>query len=145
MTIKNKQIRSMKLSIVLCMFTSFLTTILLVNCKKKENTATSNAAPTTTPTCFNAQYNGTYVGSGYTSTPFTAGTLTISKTNCQTININLYTNTGGGISTQASQLIINGTNSYEGKLSNGNNITLTGGGNHMYVNAINTFTFNGDK
>ncbi len=120
-------------------------TVLLINCKKKESTATSNVSPTTAPTCFNAQYNGTYVGSGFTSTPYTSGTLTISKTNCQTINLNLYTNTGVGISTQATQLIINGNNSYEGKLSNGNNITLTGGGNHMYVNAVNSFTFNGDK
>ncbi len=135
----------MKHLTLLYILTVISCSVLLSNCKKKESTATSNVSPTTTPTCFNAQYNGTYVGSGFTSTPYTSGTLTISKTNCQTINLNLYTNTGVGISTQATQLIINGNNSYEGKLSNGNNITLTGGGNHMYVNAVNSFTFNGDK
>lgn len=135
----------MKHSIFLYILTVLFCSVIFFNCKKKESTTASNVSPTTAPTCFNAQYNGTYVGSGFTSTPYTSGTLTISKTNCQTINLNLYTNTGGGISTQATQLIINGNNSYEGKLSNGNSITLTGGGNHMYVNAVNSFTFNGDK
>ncbi|HRG01848.1 MAG TPA: hypothetical protein PKZ75_12085 [Bacteroidia bacterium] len=125
-----------------------ISVILLSNCQKKETTGPETEAQTNQPNnaCFNAMYNGTYVGSGFLpSSPYTSGTLTITKTDCQTISLNLYTNTGGGTSTNATQLAIQSNGSYSGKITNGNNITLTGGGNHMYVVAANTFTFNGDK
>ena len=121
--------------------------LLAFACKKKEDpTPVADDKPATSNPCFNEYYNGTYVGSGFTlAGPYTSGTLTINKVNCQTVTISLYTNTGSNTNTQATQITLNGS-SYEGKLSSNNNkITLTGSGNHMSVNAINTFTFNGNK
>ena len=120
---------------------------LLSNCqKKKDPTPTPTPTSTTTQPCFNVLYNGTYVGSGYfMSTVFTSGTLTVSKSSCQVVNLNLYTNAGGGTSSQASQLIINSANDYVGKQSNGNNITISPGGNNLIVNAVGSFTINGVK
>jgi hypothetical protein len=119
---------------------------LLSACKKKEDKAVT-AEPIPSSTCFNAQYNGLYIGSGIlTSGPFTYGTLSLSKTNCQEVSLNLSVNTGAGISTQATQLHINAANNdYEGKLSNGNNVTISLGGKNIYINAVGSFTFNGNK
>jgi hypothetical protein len=121
---------------------------LLSACKKKEDKpVTAEPNPSSASTCFNSQYNGLYIGSGIlTSGPFTYGTLSLSKTNCQEVSLNLSVNTGAGISTQATQLHINAANNdYEGKLSNGNNVTISLGGKNIYINAVGSFTFNGNK
>lgn len=114
----------------------------LMSCKKEK----PKEEPAETPEqCFNSQYNGTYVGSGFTlSAPYTSGTLTISKTNCQSANLGLVTNTSGNINELVSQLVLNSNGGFNGKLSNGNDVTLILGSN-LQVNAIGSFTFNGTR
>jgi hypothetical protein len=112
-------------------------------CKKK------NATPVVeepTVTCFNSQNNGSYDGSGSRlSSPFTSGTITITRASCDVINYNLNTNTAGQIISQASQLTLNSAGAYEGiQNNNGNNITLTFG-SVLNINAIGSFTFTGTK
>ena len=119
----------------------------IIACKKKEETPIKEEETPTTPTvtCFNSNNNGTYVGSGVTTfTPFTSGTLTVTRTSCQIVSLNLTTNTAGIINDQASQLVLNSSGAYDGKQNNGNNITLTFG-SVLNVNAIGSFTFTGSK
>ncbi len=118
----------------------------IVACKKKEETKTPDpVVETPTVTCFNSNNNGTYVGSGVTTfTPFTSGTLTVTRTSCQVVNLSLTTNTAGQINDQASQLVLNSGGAYDGKQNNGNNITLTFG-SVLNINAIGSFTFTGTK
>ena len=113
-------------------------------CKKKEETP-EPVAEEVPPPCFSTNYNGTYIGSGFTmSSGYTTGTLTVSRTNCTTASINLTTNTSSIIHEQASQLALNSNGGYDGKLNNGNNISLTLGSN-LQVNAVGSFTFTGVK
>lgn len=114
----------------------------LTSCKKEK----PKEEPAETPEqCFNSQYNGTYLGSGITlSSPYTSGTLTISKTSCQSANFSLLTNTSNNINEQVSQLVLNSSGGFNGKLSNGNDITLTLGST-LQVDAIGSFTFNGTR
>lgn len=118
----------------------------IIACKKKEETpAAEETTPTPTVTCFNSNNNGTYHGSGITTMePFISGTLTVTRTSCQVINLNLTTDSAGQVIDQASQLTLNSSGGYDGKLNNNNNITLTFGSS-LIVNAIGTFTFNGTK
>jgi hypothetical protein len=129
---------NIKLVAVLCI-------TLILGCKKKKTTS-STPEPAQSPTCFNTFYNGNYVGSGFTAaTTFTYGTLNVSRSNCQTVSLNLSTNTGVNKYEQASQLVLNSSGNYVGKLSNSNAITISPGGTHVYIVAVGSFTFNGDK
>lgn len=113
--------------------------------KKKETTSPETTEETPTVTCFNSQNNGTYIGSGVTtSSPFTSGTLTVTRTSCQVVNLNLTTNTAGQIIDQASQLVLNSSGGYDGKQNNGNNITLTFG-SVLNINAIGSYSYSGSK
>ncbi|MBL7934461.1 MAG: hypothetical protein JNM51_01480 [Bacteroidia bacterium] len=133
------------------LFNTALATLLcglvFLNCQKKENTTPvkEEAPVNNTPICFNPDYNGTYVGN-VTMPPssVTNATLVLNKVSCQAVDLNLYLSTGGGSSSQASQLVVNGS-VYSGKLSNGSNVTITPGSNYVIVNAANTFTFNGNR
>lgn len=119
----------------------------IVACKKKEEKTAEPepVAATPTVTCFNSNNNGTYVGSGVTvSSPFTSGTLTVTRTSCQVVNLNLTTNSAGQIIDQASQLVLNSSGGYDGKQNNGNNISLVFG-SVLNVNAIGSFTYTGTK
>lgn len=132
---------STSLSIIIVLFSI----VLLSNCHKKKDTTPASEPTPAVATCFNSLIAGTYVGSGIImSTPFTSGTLTINKLTCQSINLDLVTNTGNGITTQASQLTLDNSGSYNGKLNNGNNVSLAPGSN-LNVNAVGSFTFNGVK
>ena len=123
-----------------------LVTTSLIACKKKEETKTPDPVEETpTVTCFNSQNNGTYIGSGVTSfTPFTSGTLTVTRTSCQVVSLSLTTNSAGQILEQASQLVLNSSGTYDGKLNNNNNINLAFG-SALNINAVGSFTFNGVK
>jgi len=123
-----------------------LITTSLIACKKKEETKTPDPVEETpTVTCFNSQNNGTYIGSGTTMAgPFTSGTLTVTRTSCQVVNLNLSTNTAGQIIDQASQLTLNSSGGYDGKQNNNNNINLVFG-SALNINAVGSFTFNGVK
>ena len=117
----------------------------LIACKKKEEKTTDPVEETPTVTCFNSNNNGTYVGSGITTLePFISGTLTVTRTSCQVVNLNLRTDSAGQVITQASQLTLNSGGGYNGKLTNNNDITLTFGSS-LSVNAIGSFTFTGVK
>ena len=117
-----------------------------IACNKKEETP--EPAPvvvTPTVTCFNSNNNGTYHGSGITTLePYISGTLTVTRTSCQVVNLNLTTDSAGQVITQASQLTLNSSGGYDGKQPNNNNITLTFGSS-LTVNAIGSFTFTGTK
>lgn len=119
----------------------------IVACKeKKETPEPEPVEETPTVTCFNSLNNGTYRGSGVTlSSPFTSGTLTVTRTSCQVVNLNLITDSAGQVITQASQLVLNTSNgTYDGKQTNGNDISLKFG-SVLNLNAINSFTFTGTK
>lgn len=58
--------------------------------------------------------------------------------------MDLVTNVGSSTTTQATQLTLDNSGSYNGKLSNGNNVSLAPGSN-LNVNAVGSFTFNGVK
>jgi hypothetical protein len=76
--------------------------------------------------------------------PYISGTLTVTRTSCQVVNLNLTTDSAGQVITQASQLVLNSSGGYDGKLPNSNNINLTFGSS-LTVNAIGSFTFTGTK
>jgi|JI7StandDraft_1071085.scaffolds.fasta_scaffold155664_2 hypothetical protein len=118
----------------------------IIACNKKEETPEPEPVnETPTVTCFNSQNNGTYHGSGITTLePFISGTLTVTRTSCQVVNLNLTTDSAGQVITQASQLTLNSSGGYDGKQTNNNNISLTFGSS-LSVNAIGSFTFTGIK
>jgi len=119
-----------------------LITLSVVACKKKKSTPVPDEPVVV---CFNTQNNGTYKGSGSTlSSPFTSGTITVVRTSCQVVNLNLVTDSAGQIIDQASQLALNSGGGYEGKLNNGNDISLTFG-SVLTINAIGSFSFTGTK
>jgi hypothetical protein len=114
----------------------------LIACKKKKSTPVPEEQAVI---CFNTQNNGTYKGSGIKlSSPFTSGTLTVTRTSCQEVNLNLVTDSAGQVLGQVSQLTLNSNGNYDGKQSNGSNITLSFG-SVLNVYAINSFTFTGTK
>ena len=118
----------------------------MIACKKKEETpAAEPVEETPTVTCFNSLNNGTYHGSGITMLePFISGTLTVTRTSCQVVNLNLTTDSAGQVISQASQLVLNTSNgTYNGTQSNGA-ISLKFG-SVLNLNAINSFTFTGTK
>ncbi len=118
----------------------------IIACKeKKETPEPEETTPTPTVTCFNSLNNGTYHGSGITTMePFISGTLTVNRTSCQVIDLNLTTDSAGQVITQASQLTLNSSGGYDGKQTNNNNISLTFGSS-LSVNGIGSFTFTGTK
>lgn len=119
----------------------------IIACKKKEETKEPEPVEETpTVTCFNSLNNGTYHGSGITTIePFISGTLTVTRTSCQVVNLSLTTDSAGQVITQASQLILNTSNgTYNGKQTNGNDISLKFG-SVLNLSAINSFTFTGTK
>ncbi len=116
-----------------------------IACNKKEETPEPDPVITPTVTCFNSNNNGIYHGSGITTLePYISGTLTVTRTSCQVVNLNLTTDSAGQVITQASQLTLNSSGGYDGKLPNSNNINLTFGSS-LTVNAIGSFTFTGTK
>ena len=117
----------------------------IVACKKKEEKTTPEPVEETPVTCFNSNNNGTYHGSGTTMvSPFTSGTLTVTRTSCQVVNLNMTTDSAGQVIGQASQLVLNSSGTYDGKQNNGSNITLTFG-SVLNVKASGSYTFTGTK
>lgn len=118
----------------------------VIACKKKEDTKTPDpVVETPTVTCFNSNNNGTYIGSGITAAaPYTSGTLTVTRTDCQNVTLNLVTDIPSQIISQITQLTLNSSGAYDGKQSNSNNISLTFG-SVLSLNAIGSFTFTGVK
>ena len=116
----------------------------LLSCKKKATPITVPAE--TSDPCFNSHYNGTYHGYGVSSVnTFSVGTLTVSKTGCESCTLYLTTNSGGSFSdNNVTQLVLNSSGGFDGKLSNGNNVSLTLG-SHLDVKATGSFTFTGQK
>ena len=121
-----------------------IVTTSLIACKKKEEKTTEPVEETPTVTCFNSNNNGTYVGSGITTTPFTSGTLTVTRTDCQNVTINLVTDIPSQIISQITQLTLNSSGGYDGKQSNNNDINLTFGSS-LSVKSVGSFTFTGVK
>ena len=122
-----------------------LVSVSVIACNKKEETPEPDLVVTPTVTCFNSNNNGTYHGSGITTLePYISGTLTVTRTSCQVVNLNLTTDSAGQVITQASQLTLNSSGGYDGKQTNNNNISLTFGSS-LSVNAIGSFTFTGTK
>lgn len=121
-----------------------IVTTSLIACKKKEEKAAEPVEETLTVTCFNSNNNGTYVGSGITTTPFTSGTLTVTRTDCQNVTINLVTDIPSQIISQITQLTLNSSGGYDGKQSNNNDINLTFGSS-LSVKSVGSFTFTGVK
>ena len=124
---------------------ALLASVLMIGlraCKKKEEAQ----EPTTTATsCFNSQYNGTYTGSGFSAfSPYTSGTLVITKTGCSSLSLSLNTNTSYNFTDNITQVVLSGSGGYTGKQSNGNNITIVLGSS-LNVNAVGSFTFSGTK
>lgn len=116
----------------------------LIACKKKEEKTTDPVEETPTVTCFNSNNNGTYVGSGITTAPFTSGTLTVTRTDCQNVTLNLVTDIPSQIISQITQLTLNSGGGYDGKQSNNNGINLTFGSS-LSVKSVGSFTFTGVK
>lgn len=118
----------------------------LLSCKKKEEPAAKEEATTKPDPCFNSQYSGTYHGYGVSAVnTFTSGTLILSKTGCESCTIYLTTNTGGSYSdNNVTQLSLNSSGGFDGKLSNGNSVSLILG-SHLDVKAVGSFTFTGQK
>lgn len=116
----------------------------LLSCKKKASPV--NVTSEEPDPCFNSQYSGTYHGYGISSVnTFTLGTLKVSKTGCGNCTLYLTTNTGGSYSdNNVTQLTLNSGGGFEGKLNNGNKVTLTLG-THLDVKAIGSYTFTGQK
>lgn len=121
-----------------------IVTTSLIACKKKEEKTTEPVEETPTVTCFNSNNNGTYVGSGITTTPFTSGTLTVTRTDCQNVTLNLVTDIPSQIISQITQLTLNSSGGYDGKQSNNNDINLTFGSS-LSVKSVGSFTFTGVK
>lgn len=116
-------------------------------CKKKEETPVATEPEPTAAPCFNSNYVGTYTGTGLCDnsgsiTTYTTGTLSISKTGCETANVSLTA--VNNKYEQLSQLKLNSSGGYDGKLSNGNNVTLILG-TTLQLKATGSFTFNGPK
>ncbi len=118
----------------------------IVACNNKQETvAPKQEEEAPAVTCFNSQNNGTYLGSGVTmSSPFTSGTLTVTRTSCQEAYLNLTTDSAGQVIGQVSQLVLNSSGTYDGKQTNGNNISLTFG-SVLNVKATGSYTFTGTK
>jgi hypothetical protein len=133
------------LNIKNALFIALISTSIIACNKKEETPEPEPVNETPTVTCFNSQNNGTYLGSGITTLePFISGTLTVTRTSCQVVNLNLTTDSAGQVITQASQLTLNSSGGYDGKQTNNNNISLTFGSS-LSVNAIGSFTFTGIK
>lgn len=118
----------------------------LLSCKKKEESAKQEETVSAADPCFNSQYSGTYHGYGVSSVnSFTSGTLQVAKTGCGNCTLYLTTNTGGSFTdNNVTQLTLNSNGGFDGKLSNGNNVSLTLG-SHLDVKAVGSFTFTGQK
>lgn len=114
----------------------------IVACKKKE---TETQPAIAAPPCFNSQYNGTYTGSGTSALgSYTLGSLSLTKSGCESITLILNTNTPYNFNDNVTQLSLNSSGGYYGKQSNGNNITITLG-SILNVKAAGSFTFAGSK
>ena len=120
-------------------------TISLFACKKKEETPEPTTPVASAAPCFNSQYNGTYTGSGFSAAGnYTLGTLSITKSGCQSLTLILNTNIGYNFNDNITQLVLNGQGGYDGKQSNGNAITVALG-SMLSVKAVGSFTFSGSK
>lgn len=117
----------------------------IIACEDKKETPEPEEPAAPAVTCFNSTNNGTYHGSGITTLePFISGTLTVTRTSCQEVSLYLITDSAGQAVNQASQLVLNSSGSYQGKLSNNNDITLTFG-SVLNINAVGSFTYTGTK
>ncbi|MES2565741.1 MAG: hypothetical protein V4565_02675 [Bacteroidota bacterium] len=115
----------------------------LLSCKKKASPV--NLESGISDPCFNSHYNGAYHGHGSSSSnAFSLGNLTISKTGCESCSIYLTTNTGGTYSDNITQLVSKSSGGFEGKSSNGNNVSIVLG-SHLDVIATGSYTFTGQK
>ncbi|MES2760989.1 MAG: hypothetical protein V4677_02235 [Bacteroidota bacterium] len=113
--------------------------------KKKDNTTPDETTPVTPEApCFNSNNNGTYtagigsIQSGSTVTSFTGGVVSITRTACHEVILNLTSNAGNRSETVTNVTLNSSNGVYDGSVSTGS-ITMSFG-SHINAQAPGSFT-----